>query len=358
MGGRRTWSRQAVRLLLLACAPALVGWAGWTAWRQVQWRRSWDEAHSAFRAGRYATALEAARSALRARPDDPEASLLAARCLTRLGRGGEAGPDYRAAGPIALPDLREQVDALLRLGQTDRALPVLEEILRLDPRDPEATRCLAGIHHARGEYRRAEELARRLVADPAQELVGQALLGTIHHDLADRKVETHAAAIQAFERVLALDPELARCPIPPRLFWEFLARDLMAEGRPADARDHLRHALAAGSDDAGLLELLGQAHWMDGQVDEARRCWERAVELEPSRADPWLDLGQLALRQDRPADAIRLLNRARELAPDSPRPLYKLMQAHRRLGHTREVERLKDQLDALRRTGRRIPPDS
>jgi tetratricopeptide (TPR) repeat protein len=351
MGGPRTVLRPTVRLVLCSAVAILLGWAGWRAWLGFQAKQSWEKAESAFRAGRYATALAAAQEVLRARAPDPEASLLAARCLMRLGRGAEAEPFLRRAGAAALPDLKGLARALLEQGRTGQAVPLLREILRLDPRDVDAARSLTGIHQARGEYALAEELASRLVKDPESELVGQALLGTIHQDLATRGVESPATAIQAFERVLQLDPDLERCPIQPRrMFWDFLARDLIAEGRAADARRHLEKALAGG-DEPGLLDLLGQAHWAEGRADQAGRCWERALALDPSRSDPWIGLGQIALREGRAAAAVRYLTRARELSPNSVNPLYKLIQAHRRLGQHREADEIQQRLDALRQAG-------
>jgi tetratricopeptide (TPR) repeat protein len=351
MGGPRTGLRRTVRITVGVGAVVLVAWTGWLGWLAFQARRSWNEAQEAFQAGRYATALDAATAVLRTRPTALEASLLAARCLMRLGRIAEAEDYFRRAGQLALEDQRARAQALLEHGQIDRAIPVLLEVLRLDPDDPDAVRSMAAIHQARGEYALAEVLAKRLIQSPAGELVGQGLLGTIYHDMADRGKSSPLAAIQALERVLELDPELVRCPIQPkRLFWEFLARDLLAEGRTAEARKHLTKALASG-EDAGLLELLGRTHWSEGQLDQAERCWQRALELDPSLSDTWIELGQLALRKDRAAEAVRYLTRASELSPNSVNPLYKLIQAHRRLGQHNEADAIQQRLDALRREG-------
>jgi tetratricopeptide (TPR) repeat protein len=343
--------RVAALLVFLAC-----GALGTRTLIDVQSRRWSREGQSALTAGRYASALSLARRVLWLRPGDPRASLLAARCLARLGREPEAAEHYRRAGLLALDDWRDRALRLLRQDKTDEAMPFLEEVLRLDSGDTEAIRSLAAIRHARGEFVLAEQLANRLIAQPSSELVGQALLATIHHDLAARKVETPAKAIRAFERILELDPGLDRCPIQPRrLVWEFLAHDLIAEGRPADARAHLSRALAAGEDPA-LVELLGRTHWTEGRLDEARRCWERAAELDPSAADPWIGLGQLALRQDRPADAVTHLERALSLAPNSVKPLYSLIQAQRRIGRPDRAVSLQKRLDELRDATSTTPP--
>jgi tetratricopeptide (TPR) repeat protein len=345
---KRTWRQRLLRQSFALLVIAAVGWGGTQVWFRYRADRALREAKAAFHSGRYGTALLDAQDVLRLSPGQPEASLLAGRCLVRLGREAEADPLFRQAGLIALEDLRERANALTARGPADRAIPVLETILQINPQDPEALRRLAAIHHARGEYVLAIELAERLARDSDNEVVGQALIGTVHHDLATQKVETPGAAIEAFERVLELDPDLRKVPIQPkRLFWDFLARDLIAEGRTAQAREHLQRALAGG-EDAGLLELLGQTYWAEGEIDQARKCWERAQALDPSRSDPWLDLGQLALHENRNEEAVRYLEHVLRLSPDSINPLYKLIQAHRRLGHSQQANALQKRVDRLR----------
>jgi tetratricopeptide (TPR) repeat protein len=345
--GKRAW-RRVLRVALTFLLVAGLGWGGWWGWRSYQAHRNLRRSEDAFATGRYGTALLAAEEVLRVKPRDERASLLAGRCLVRLGREEESEARFRQAGGLALEDLRDQANTLVLHGATEAAIRVLRLILEINPQDPEALRRLAAVHHARGEYVLAIELAERLAHDPENEVIGQTLIGTVHHDLAAQKVETPAAAIMAFERVLELDPKLRRIPVQPkRLFWDFLARDLIEEGRILDARKHLQHALAGG-EDAGLLELLGRTYWADSEMDQARKCWERARELDPSRSDPWLDLGQLALHQNHNEEAVRYLERALELSPDSVTPLYKLMQAHHRLGHDQRAEQLKKHLDQLR----------
>jgi tetratricopeptide (TPR) repeat protein len=350
VGAAWSWRSEPVRRGLVVLLLLILAWGGWHAWLAWRSRHSLAGAQAAFAAGRYATALDAAREFLGIKPGDPWGSLLAARSLSRLERDDEADLYFRQAGKFALEDQKKRAVLLVQQGRVDRAISVLRDILRLDPRDPDALRQLSAIHQSRGEYLLAEGLAERLVNDPESEVVGQSLLGTIHHELATQRVETPGAAIVAFERVLELDPELRRTPIQPkRLFWDFLARDLIAEGRTAEARKHLERALALGLD-PGLLELLGQTYWSEGKLDQARECWEQALKLDPSKSDPWIDLGQLALRKDRNAEAIEYLNRALKLSPNSVNPLYKLLQAHRRLGHDGQADQIQRKLDSLRST--------
>src|SRR5262249_96959 len=140
-------------------------------------------------------------------------------------------------------------------------------------------------------------LAERLLVIPAEEVAGRTLSGIAHHES-----KHHVQAVDAGRRVLALDPELKRMPLPPTLFWNNLALDLMALGRPTEARGFLERALA-GSEDAGLMELLGLTYSQEGSTDQAEQCWRRAERWDPDNADVCLDLGRLALSRRRWGEA-------------------------------------------------------
>lgn len=53
----------------------------------------------------------------------------------------------------------------------------------------------------------------------------------------------------------------------------------------------------------------------DGDVGRAVSLLERAIRIEPRRADLWLDLAELYLRSGDPAQAAQLAAKARSLAP-------------------------------------------
>lgn len=89
------------------------------------------------------------------------------------------------------------------------------------------------------------------------------------------------------------------------------ARDLADAGRAQESEAIVRSILARQGPSAEALELLGMIRMASNDVPEARRCFEQAVYLEPSRTASLL---QLAIISEGKGDARRaeaLWNRAR-----------------------------------------------
>src|SRR5262249_59831369 len=140
----------------------------------------------------------------------------------------------------------------------------------------------------------------RLSAIPPEQVAGLTVASIGHHEM-----KHYAEAVEASREVIALDPELKAMPLPRTLFWNNLALALIAMGRPEDARTYLERALA-GSEDAGLMELLGLAYSHLGLAEEAERCWRQAERWDPENADVCLDLGRLAMGRRRWREASGL----------------------------------------------------
>jgi len=291
------------------------------------------------------TSLGQALDHLEWHPWSRAAALDAARCLGRLDFAEWAEPYYRRAGlgRLGAADLHARALGLFRANRRDRAVEAYREILARRPADILALRRLAAIRIAQGAADDALALAGRLAAIPGGEVIGHTLAGTVSHDIGRPE-----RSVEEFSRVLTLDPGLGRMPLSPRsMFWSYLGQDLLALGRPEEARGHLERALTEG-DDAGLAALLASAHRQLGDLDEAERWWRVATGWDPKLAGPWLNLGRLAIQRDRPSRAIEPLRRAAELLPDDPGPPYSLSLARRRLGETAEADRLLRQADRLR----------
>lgn len=330
--------RRMLALLTLGILGGGIGLAAWSALRPDPLR----PALRAFDRGDLPAAVRASLDALRDRPGDPGASLIAARSLHRLGLDDRAEIHYARAGVLGPDDRHDRAYGLIRLGQSDAAAPILETILAERPDDPLALQRLAAIRIGQERLPDALALAERLSTVAGQEVRGFTLVGSIHH-----QAHHYTEAVAAYRRVLELDPELAAMPLPRRQFWSELALDLMAFGQTEEARGYLRRGLEAGPD-AALMELLGLAHQQDGAVDEAERCWKQAVEWDPALPDAWLNLGRLALQRQRPGEAIPLLRKAAELSPEAIEPLYSLAQAHRLRGETAEADRLSRRVEQMR----------
>jgi tetratricopeptide (TPR) repeat protein len=305
----------------------------------------WSELHpadlaraeAAYGRNHLGAALRIAEGHLARRPSSRRAAILAARCLSRLGRPDEAEVHYRKAGPLEVEDLHVRAFALVLANRREPAIRAYREILDRRPDDVLALSRMAGVLISESRWAEALEAAERLIRIPDGAVVGHTLAGVVHHNTRDSEL-----AVFAFERVVALDPALARMPLKPRsMFWSEYGHNLLQVGRSAEARECLRRALADG-EDAKVADLLGQSYYLAGEMDEAERYWRLALRWEPDRPGPWWRLGKLELQRGRVAESIEPLRQAVAIRPDAVGPLYSLGLAYRRLGRSAEADRCYD----------------
>lgn len=291
-------------------------------------------------------ALQRALDHLAKRPRDPEAARLAALSLTSLEYPQEAEPYYRTArrgGALTFDDLQTRALGLARGNLREEAIAAFQEILASKPDDASALQRLAAMYYSRTQLKEALATAQRLAAVRGGAVPGNALIGIVYHD--DHKFDQ---AIAAYERVLALDPDLERLSLPSTIFYTDLAQDLIDAGRPADARRHLERALSKDNDPA-LIGLLGSSYRVEGRNAEAEECWKRAIASDPKMFRPWLELGTLALADNRPAKAVEFLEKAHSLSPGELEPVYLLGIAYGRTGRPEDAQRFQKKAEEVRR---------
>ena len=291
---------------------------------------------------RYLAALGAAEDHLKRWPGDLRASLMAARCATRIGQPTRAENHYVHAGTLEIADLQDRAYGMVQMQQPARALELYGELLEREPMDPLALKRLAAVLMGLKRYKKLPEITDRLISIPGQEVPGYTLAGIAHHVDGE-----YPESVRNFLRVLELDPDLKLMPLPSSLFWNHLASDLLAQGQYTEARNYLMRALAE-SQDAGLTELLGTTYQQEGRPDEAERYWRLAIERDPQLSHAWLDLGQLAITRRKPEEAVALLTKAAELAPDMVEPFQNLSVAYKLLGKTEPSERYRKIASDLR----------
>ena len=300
------------------------------------------KADKAFEQHQYQSALAAGQNHMKWFPNDRLAALMVARCLMRLGRAPEAEAYYQKAAPLDLADAQVRAYNLVNLHEPKQAASAYDELLSRWPDDVLALKRLAAVRMAMKQWRDVLKIADRLIANSGEEVAGQTMAAIAHHEL-----KHYDQAITSTLRVLELDHELKRMPLPRTLFWNNLALDLMAVGRTDKARRYLTGALAQ-SQDAGLMELVGLTYSQQGALDLAERCWRQAESWDPDNADVCLDLGRLAVNQQRWTEAVGFLKRAADRSTEAVEPLYSLSQAYRMLGNLTEAERYRRLADERR----------
>jgi tetratricopeptide (TPR) repeat protein len=306
---------------------AVLATFGLAAGAYLAWRFDpLEQARTAVDERDYRRALKSAQDYLRKRPEDPAASLLLARSLSRLGQGGQAEEYFKRSAPLGLADSHDRAYGLVLAGKPEQAAEIYFDMIKRWPDDVLALKRLAGVLMELKAWKPALLVSERLIRIPEGEVAGQTLAGIGFH------VARHAAqAVSSFERILQLDPDLKEMPLPRRLFWNHLALDLIALGRTAEARGYLKRALAE-EEDAYLRELLGVTHEKEGSPGAAEKCWRQALAMDPRNADTLLDLGRLDLGRGRFDEAVELLTRAVEASPNSVDPVYNLSRAYRLKG--------------------------
>jgi tetratricopeptide (TPR) repeat protein len=312
------------------------------AWSEF-YPRALAEADAAYHRNDLERSLRIAKGHLARRPFSRHAALLAARCLSRLGRPDDAETYYKHAGALGLEDRHIRAYALVLNNRREPAIHAYREILASRPDDVLALSRMAAVLISESRWADALETASCLIKIPTGAVIGHTLAGVVHHNTQDSEL-----AVFEFERVLELDPELKRMPLKPRsMFWIEYGKCLLSVGRWADARRHLAHALDQG-DDPKVADLLGQSYYLEGEFDDAERCWRLATLWNPDRFGTWWRIGKLELERGRPADAIEPLRRAIALQPKASGPLYTLRLAYRLLGQTENADRLQEQISRSR----------
>ena len=311
-----------------------------TAWNITR-SDALEVARRSYARGDLASALGNALDHLTRQPWSREAALLAGRCLSRLDYADDAEPYYRRAGNLALADLHIRAYGLVRGNHRKQAIQAYHEILARWPENVMALRRLAAVEMTQSNDLEVQKLSERLVLIPSAAAIGYTLRGVVEHN--DNNPEQ---AVAAFERVLELDPDLREMPLPRALFWSHLTSDLLASGRPADARRYLARAMETDPD-SRLVVTLGRAYDLEGETAQAERCFRQAVEQDPNSYVPYLYLGKIELHSRRGDEALNHLKRAVELAPGHYDTLSALALAYRQLGHEADARLFQTKAEAI-----------
>jgi arylsulfatase A-like enzyme/Flp pilus assembly protein TadD len=278
--------------------------------------------------------------------------------LAALGYVG-AGAEAPAAVAPASGEPREMIAVFNRLRRANsavrerrfgEALPLLEEVLRRDPRNAFARLVMGSAHLGMGRYEQAIAWFKRYL-----ELVPTSVYA--HHWIAVCHLQRGARedALREADAVLAMDPRFSDArvlkgailaargdhagavaelraavdadPAKPMLRLD-LAKVLGEARRPAEARAEYEAALRIDSDYVPALVGLGALQAEQGERAAARATLSRALALEPRSAEARFNLARLQ-ELEGARDAAR--EEYRRLAADPGAPLAIRSAARQRL---------------------------
>ncbi len=253
-------------------------------------------------------AVQAFRSALRDRPEQPLVQFLLGQAHVMSGEDGLARESLERA--IALdPSLGDSVIALARLdsqtGNLPRAQSRLKSLLNHQPFHISALELSFALDVETGDWLQAKATLARLRAASGESAVTMMSEGRLFAAQGD---VLKAAA--AFERAMATDPEAPE-PLLALVRLE-LAQGQISRGRrrlEAIVNLHPGHPYAHG--------LLGEVLAVSGRREEADAQFREATRVNPTWIMSWLNWANLALSQRQPDTAVRILRDGIRSSPSS-----------------------------------------
>jgi tetratricopeptide (TPR) repeat protein len=115
---------------------------------------------------------------------------------------------------------------------------------------------------------------------------------------------------------------------------QLLGQFLNGQGRQEEALQELLKARDMAPNVADMHFVLALCYAEAGQTGLAIASLEKTVELDPAYGRAWYNLGLGYAQLERLPDALKALDRAEALMPDSPEPAYAAATIHLRLGET------------------------
>lgn len=169
------------------------------------------------------------------------------------------------------------------------------------------------------------------------------------HELSARIFEVqnrYGDAVAEYKKALELNPNA------PDLHFR-LGRALLLQSHSPEALDQAAAAFQAESkvspEDSACQFQLGQIAQVRGQTAEARRYFERALQLSPDFVSALIALAGIDSREQQYAQAIPLLLHAVQLQPANEAAHYSLLTAYRNAGQMDKARQEKAILDRLQK---------
>jgi len=278
--------------------------------------------------------LRAELLALRNTATSPEKS--SAEELEKLGSLGYIRVDPGAAGKGDLPDPKDRIVELRQYKRlfdlfyskrNDESIALSRQMLASNPQILSVSRILATSLERKGRH--AEAAAVLEAALTRNDRTGSA------EDVVETTEELATLLSRAPDAARSESSlrELMRRGVAGEPVRRELARLLHRSGRAAEAVQLL--APAAASTDPATLDVYGSALADSGRLEDARRVFDRALQLDPARADVLLHRGMLALREKDPGAARDWFTKSLAADPKAAGTLAALGLAQAQLGDSR-----------------------
>jgi tetratricopeptide (TPR) repeat protein len=266
---------------------------------------------AALRADDYNQALQLARVAIEHSPKDAEILTLEAMALTGLGRNPQALAAYDTAlgiSPNYLPALEGAAQIEYNAG-SNRAVALLDRILKIHPQDPTAQAMLGVLAYKGGDCPAAVEHFRA-----SGEVVFSKSAAIERYGFCLMRLNRAKDAIPVYQRAVAAEPEDSRARL-------HLAAAQYVADQPHDAIATLRPVLDGGNASAEILDVASAAYEKTGDTPRAVELLRQAIVLKPDNPKYYLAFSTLCFDHASFQVGIDMLNVGLRQLPSSA-PLY------------------------------------
>jgi tetratricopeptide (TPR) repeat protein len=298
----RTSLTKTALAFILTFVPAFGGWA--------QSAPSITQSiGSAIRAGQFDHALELARQALKTAPNDVPVLTLEALAFKGLGQEQNALAAFHRALQLS-PDYLAALEGAAQLeyaAGSDRAIPLLDHLLKLRPNEPtaHAMRAVMAWKHRDCETAVLHFEKGLPVAASQPDALTEFGICLV-------RLKKTGAAEDVFRQLVTKDPANRRARYS-------LASVEMLRQRNQEAIDSLRPLIEAADPDPEALALASSAYEAMGDTPKAVSMLRQAIVVNPRNASYYLDFAALSLAHTSYEAGIQMVNAGLELLPDSPK---------------------------------------
>jgi Flp pilus assembly protein TadD len=281
--------------------------------------------------GDCSTAEKDLHEALQIAPSQARAVGLLGICEKRMGEPGAQAHLETGFAKVTDAKLRTEIGVELadydyQRGDLDHALPVVRTLVALNPENIDI------LFFAQNVYQdMADDTLNKLAllapnSPRMQEVVAERLVNA--GDL--------AGAAGHYRKALAMDPYLPGA--------HFELAEAILEANPNDpateaaAQKELESALRVDGESARIECEMGRVALLQSNLDGALGHYQRAHRLMPANVEALMGVSRILMRQDKPSDALPLLQQVVDADPLNGEAHYRYAMALKTSGRTQEAE--------------------
>ena len=269
-----------------------------------------------YTAGDLHRALEAARNAVAAIPDNALLYEALARCLMGVGDARQSLAAYVKLTTIAPREpagYLGQAKLLLSMNDSAAAGKALQQLLAFAPNNLEARRLTVSAALLQKQPERALAASRELQRDAPSNPLGFALEGEVH--MGEKRWDQAATAFRS-----------AMAKPGGELFLARLSQALVAAGKADEARRTVAESVKKQPGNVQMLRQLAATAYNAGDRAQARAFYEQALVVAPEDVAMLNNLAWILVEAKDP-NALAIARRAAALSPNVPEVLDTLAQA-------------------------------